>query len=229
MKQLTPMLFLLLSISVFAAGNTENNPDNISPGPVPLQLNMAERLWIFCLVFHLSNQAIYDSTDLPKKRIQSASYFKKDSEIKLNGSYSFNELIEQVVKDFLLFDSAGVESLSLQKKADIINAVIGWPGFVAVDSAQHFIWYDYTVPHKVYRKKAMKELSRRYAALAYTWLLRNEDIKKWTMMVHFSKQFKRRIKNLGNRVYIYVGRNWVFGYDTFDEVLAAQLGAVNKL
>lgn len=228
MKKLTPMLFLLLSVSTCAAGNTEQKP--VSPGPTPLQLNMSERLLLFSRIFCLQNLPVYNAADSIKLRELYGIYLNKDSLIRAHGLYPLSALTELAMRDFVLCNTASSESLSLQQKADIINAFIGWPGFVAVDSAQHFIWYDYTIPQKVYGKKLMKELSQRYAALTYTWLLRNEDIKKWSMMVHFSKQFKRRIKNLGYRVYNYVGEVYFHSIPdpTFDEVLAVQLRKKNQ-
>lgn len=216
MKKLILAVFLVSAFSVNASQRKAGCPVYLSPGPGPLQLNITERLWLFCRVFSTGKQNLLESCEQLRAGRQPASRIKKDS---------LTDLAALIVHDFILYDSAGVENLTLQKKADIINSVIGWPGFVVVDSARHFVWFDYTVPHKAYGKKKMEELSKRYAAIAYSWLLRNENIKRWTMMVHFSKQTKKGFRPLSNLVYSYVGEVYFHSIPdpTFDEVLAGQL------
>lgn len=223
MKQLIPMLFLLLSFSAYANGNAKGLRIHASPGPDPLQLSIAEKLWLFCRVFSLSKTIDDYGAEFKTDRL-SVSYFRRDSLSKSNGLYSLTELVELVLKDFILCD-ASKERLSLQKKADIMSAAIGWPGFLAVDSLQHFVMFDYTVLRKEYSKRIMKDLADRIAALTYSWLLRTENIKKWTMQVHFSKQNKNRINPLPHIVYEYVGEVYFHSIPdpTFDEALATQL------
>ena len=172
------------------------------------KLSKAEKLWLFYRAFR-ANQAVYDSY-----------------------------LAELAIEDFVLGDSKIQyscplynERLTLQNKVDIIHALIGWPGFLSVDTATHSIWFNYVVPLKEYNKKVMKQLAERYAALTYAWLLPHENIKLWTMLVYFEKQNKRRIKPFCHRVYNYVGEVYFhFRPDpTFDEALSNQLNLAATL
>jgi len=225
MKQSFYTLFLLCSMAAFAKQSSIGHREYVPPGPAPLQLNIAERLWLLCRAFSLGNLSFPDSCNQDKSGRQSVSYFKRDTFIQSNTDYSVSEMSEMILKDFVLYDGAGIEYLSLQKRADIMSAAIGWPGFVSVDTITHFVWFDFTVPQKEYSSKRMRELSKHYAALTYSWLLRKENVKRWTMQIHFSKQKGRRMIHLSNRVYAYVGEVYFHSLPdpTFDEVLTRQL------
>jgi len=225
MKQSIPLLFLLFTMATFAKESTISHSEYAAPGPAPQRLNIAERLWLLCRAFSFGRLSFPDTCNGDKSGRQSVSYFKRDSFIRSNADYSVSELSEMMLKDFVLYDSAGIEYLSLQKRADIMSAAIGWPGLVSVDTITHFVWFDFTVPQREYSRKRMRELSQRYAALTYSWLLRKENIKRWTMQVHFSKQKGKRLIHLANRVYAYVGEVYFHSLPdpTFDEVLAQQL------
>ncbi|MEP7374706.1 MAG: hypothetical protein ABI675_15025 [Chitinophagaceae bacterium] len=227
MKRFTCMFFLLLSVPGFANTDIHKYSTNQSNDPLPLQLSIAEKLWLFCNTFYLNNVAYCDSCTQLKLLFQPNRGSKT--------SFEFSDLIVMAINDFILYDNLTQNNqvqlanhLNMQQKADIINALIGWKGFANVDTAGHYIWYDFVVPKKMYRKRTMRKSAEGYAALTYAWLLRNEDINKWSMLIHFSRKGKHRTRNFDHRVYSYYGENYLIISSLFREALCNQLRACKK-
>lgn len=231
MKKLTCALLLLITTTTFA---NEKTPIK-SADPTPVQLSIAEKLWLFCKTFCLNKDAFCDSCTQLKLLVHPANTLTRDSAAPKKNKFPFSTLVLMAIKDFILYDSLTQNNplltahpLTMQQKADIMNALIGWEGFAHVDSAKHYIWFDFMVPQKVYKRSSMRNTAEGYAAIAYAWLLRNEDINQWSMLVHFSKQKKHRVKYFGTRVYSYFGKNYLIISSLFGDALANQLSACKK-
>ena len=109
MKKLILTVMLLITATAYANWHKAGCPVRSTPGPVPLQLNITERLWLFCRVFGTGKRNVFNSCEQLKADGLPVPRIKNDS---------LTVLAALMVHDFILYDSAGVENLTLQKNAD---------------------------------------------------------------------------------------------------------------